>query len=54
MPWYKGQTILEHEALEPADVYERDKHVFLQTGFELAEESTTLEDMPVNCTEIIY
>jgi sulfate adenylyltransferase subunit 1 len=24
MPWYKGQTILEHlEALEPADVYER-------------------------------
>jgi sulfate adenylyltransferase subunit 1 len=25
----KGQTILEHlEALEPADVYEKDKHVF--------------------------
>jgi sulfate adenylyltransferase subunit 1 len=29
MPWYKGQTILEHlEALEPADVYEKDKRVF--------------------------
>jgi sulfate adenylyltransferase subunit 1 len=29
MPWYKGQTILEHlEALEPADVYEEDKLVF--------------------------
>jgi sulfate adenylyltransferase subunit 1 len=29
MPWYKGQTILEHlEALEPADVYEKDKLVF--------------------------
>jgi sulfate adenylyltransferase subunit 1 len=29
MPWYEGQTILEHlEALEPADVYEKEKHVF--------------------------
>jgi sulfate adenylyltransferase subunit 1 len=29
MPWYKGQTILEHlEALEPADVYERGQARF--------------------------
>jgi sulfate adenylyltransferase subunit 1 len=25
MPWYEGQTILQHlEALEPADVYEKE------------------------------
>ena len=29
MPWYEGQTILEHlEALEPADVYEKGKARF--------------------------
>ena len=29
MPWYEGQTILEHlEALEPADVYEKSKARF--------------------------
>jgi sulfate adenylyltransferase subunit 1 len=29
MPWYQGQTILEHlEALEPADVYEKGKARF--------------------------
>jgi sulfate adenylyltransferase subunit 1 len=29
MPWYEGQTILQHlEALEPADVYEKEKYVF--------------------------
>jgi sulfate adenylyltransferase subunit 1 len=28
MPWYEGQTILEHLKLEPADVYEKEKHVF--------------------------
>jgi sulfate adenylyltransferase subunit 1 len=32
MPWYKGQTILEHlEALEPADVYERGQAFSVQT-----------------------
>jgi sulfate adenylyltransferase subunit 1 len=32
MPWYKGQTILEHlEALEPADVYERGQRFPVQT-----------------------
>lgn len=29
MPWYKGQTVLEHlEALEPADVYEKEQARF--------------------------
>jgi sulfate adenylyltransferase subunit 1 len=32
MPWYEGQTILQHlEALEPADVYEKGKYVFSTT-----------------------
>jgi translation elongation factor EF-1alpha len=54
--WYKGQTILEHlEALEPADVYERGQARFpVQTVIRPKRKNTTiLEDMPVNCTEII-
>jgi sulfate adenylyltransferase subunit 1 len=56
MLWYKGQTILEHlEALEPADVYERGQARFpVQTVIRPKQKNTmTLEDMPVNCTEII-
>jgi sulfate adenylyltransferase subunit 1 (EFTu-like GTPase family) len=56
MPWYKGQTILEHlEALEPADVYEGGQARFpVQTVIRPKRKNTTiLEDMPVNCTEII-
>jgi sulfate adenylyltransferase subunit 1 len=29
MPWYDGQRSRTFEAFEPADVYERDKRVFL-------------------------
>jgi sulfate adenylyltransferase subunit 1 len=33
MPWYEGQTILQHlEALEPADVYEKRKSTFSSTN----------------------
>jgi sulfate adenylyltransferase subunit 1 (EFTu-like GTPase family) len=52
----QGQTILEHlEALEPADVYERGQARFpVQTVIRPKQKNTmTLEDMPVNCTEII-
>jgi sulfate adenylyltransferase subunit 1 len=55
MPWYKGQTILEHlEALEPADVYERGQARFpVQTVIRPKTKNTMiLEDMPVNCTVI--
>jgi hypothetical protein len=46
----KGQTILEHlEALEPADVYEKEKRVF-QFKQLFTKKKTILEDM-VNCTE---
>jgi sulfate adenylyltransferase subunit 1 len=32
MPWYEGQTILQHlEALEPADVYEKESTFPVQT-----------------------
>jgi sulfate adenylyltransferase subunit 1 len=48
MPWYDGQ-ILEHlEALEPADVYERDKRVF-QTVVRPKRQNTMISgDMQVN------
>jgi sulfate adenylyltransferase subunit 1 len=42
------------EALEPADVYERGQARFPQTVIRPKQKNTmTLEDMPVNCTEII-
>jgi sulfate adenylyltransferase subunit 1 len=51
--WYKGQTILEHlEALEPADVYERGRHG-VNCDSTKQKNTMILEDMPVNCTEII-
>jgi translation elongation factor EF-1alpha len=56
MPWYEGQTILEHlEALEPADVYEKRKSTFSSKRYSTKTEKNTtiLEDMPVNCTETI-
>jgi sulfate adenylyltransferase subunit 1 (EFTu-like GTPase family) len=52
----QGQTILEHlEALEPADVYERGQARFpVQTVIRPKQKNTMiLEDMPVNCTEIL-
>jgi sulfate adenylyltransferase subunit 1 (EFTu-like GTPase family) len=50
MPWYKGQR--SHPgALEPADM---EKPFPVQTVIRPKQKNTmTLEDMPVNCTEII-
>jgi sulfate adenylyltransferase subunit 1 (EFTu-like GTPase family) len=54
MPWYQGQTILEHlEELEPADVYEKVKRVSRsnRNPTKNKKNTTILEAMPENCME---
>jgi hypothetical protein len=52
MPWY-DTTVLEHlEALEPADVYERDKRVFLfKLWLDPKRQNTMISGI---CREIIW
>jgi hypothetical protein len=54
MPWYDG-LILEHlEALEPADVYERDKRVFSKLWLDPKRQNTMISgDMQGNYMVII-